>query len=132
MTTRQIKFRAWDIYQKRFRDEMDYVVDPETGLPHWIHDSEYLQGVAEQLILNQFTGLLDKNGKEVYEGDIVQWSDWEGIEVGVVTGLYEVKWNAEECTIGFYDPFENTWYLFGETSFDEVIGNIYQNSNLLQ
>ncbi len=128
---RQIKFRAWDIYLKRFRDEMDYVVDPDTGLPHWIHDNEYLQGVAEQLILNQFTGLLDKNGKEVYEGDIVRWSDWEGIEIGTISGRYEVKWNPDKYSLQFYDPFNNEWYGFDEAVFDEIIGNIYEHSDLL-
>lgn len=112
MTTRPIKFRAWDIYLKRFRDEMDYVVDPETGLPHWIHDNEYLQGVAEQLILNQFTGLLDKNGKEVYEKDIIK-SDW-GYD-GIVD-FKSIIFAEIECTIS-----ENI----------EVIGNIYQNFHLL-
>jgi len=122
---RQFKFRAWDTYLNRFRDEMDYVICPETGLPYWIHDGE-LQDISEQLVLQQFTGLLDKNGKEIYEGDIVRftqhlfnisseklpekikevkWLEWEG------------KWNLRETNAG-------------ESNF-EVIGNIYEHPDLL-
>lgn len=67
--------------------------------------------------LMQFTGLTDKNGKEIYEGDIVRYRD----------GIYKVDW------------FENGFYLFRDVraKFDiwwvdtEVIGNIYENPDLL-
>lgn len=70
---RQLKFRAWDKDFERFRDEMDYVIAPDTGLAHWIHDCEYFQEIAENLILQQFTGLYDCNGKEIWEGDILEY-----------------------------------------------------------
>ena len=65
----------------------------------------------------QFTGLTDKNGKEIYEGDIVRYRD----------GIYKVDW------------FENGFYLFRDVraKFDiwwvdtEVVGNIYENPELL-
>lgn len=123
---RQIKFRAWDIYGKRFRNAMDFVVVPDTGLPHWIHDNEYLQGVADQLILNQFTGLLDKTGKEVYEGDIIRFTQH-------LFNVSSNKWPKKTKVVKWLD-WEGKWNLretnAGESNF-EVIGNIYETPNLI-
>lgn len=70
------KFRAWDTYLKRMRYEEDYVIVPDTGKPHWIHDNKLLQGEAKQLILIQFTGLYDCERKEVWEGDILEYKEY--------------------------------------------------------
>ena len=58
---RTIKFRAWDKRTSRF-----YLwEDDRFGV------AEYIGDCPEYITLNQFTGLLDKNGKEIYEGDII-------------------------------------------------------------
>lgn len=66
-----MKFRAWDTLSKRWRDEFDWVVNPETGNPHWIHDNDFYQGEANQLVLCRATGFFGIDGREIYEGDII-------------------------------------------------------------
>lgn len=119
-TSREIKFRAWDLDCK----EMLYKVTVESGA-----NSEYLM---------QYTGLKDKNGKEIYEGDILRVKDGWGNDT-----VHEVKWgNPNELERNWYPAFdlEPSWdeefnsfsAIFGGGDAEiEVIGNIYENPDLL-
>lgn len=71
--------------------------------------------------VSQFTGLVDKHGKKIFEGDILA----KGFE------LYEVRWNPEQVRWGIYsDNYEVAGFTkFSETYF-EVVGNIYDNKEL--
>ena len=104
---REIKFRAWD----NEKNKMDY--------KPYFHEFEDINTQFEDMdfILMQFTGLHDKNGKEIYEGDIVCN---EGFKE-------EVKWNE------FYGWVVSDEQMLGEVNFAriEVIGNIYENKELL-
>ena len=104
---REIKFRAWAGTHKL----MFQVVRPM----HYI-----------QPILMQYTGLKDKNGKEIYEGDIVVLSSDGDKKICKVTldgwqSLFESVQN------GFYCPMGST-----AQNYREVIGNIYENPELLK
>lgn len=135
---REIKFRAWDARDKKMR--YDYMDDGAElavsfeGVPvsHYGADCcEYY--THKDFILMEFTGLHDKNGKEIWEGDIVRlypdggWTDCEvrWIEEKAALALYVPKWGTG--SVGH--PHLN---LSKERpDFFEVIGNIYENPELL-
>jgi uncharacterized phage protein (TIGR01671 family) len=82
----------------------------------------------------QFTGLKDKNGKEIYEGDIYRWVSWNKAErIGVVE--YEIGFGGDgETWAGFGFPSDITRLDNDDEPWRdvEVIGNIYENPELLE
>lgn len=85
-------------------------------------DEFLLSGRYEILHRSQYTGLKDKNGKEIYEGDIVEYKD----ESSRVNRLV-VKWNGIDASFDF--GWVRTRYA---STNGEVIGNIYENPDLLE
>ena len=110
---RTIKFRAWKQSQKA----MFYPVETIN-----IIDLPQVMLEKGDDILMQFTGLLDKNGKEIYEGDIIkdQWS--ERYTVTFEDGCFYGKYKDREA-----DADIN---IFHEESIIEVIGNVHENPEL--
>ena len=125
MEMREIKFRAWDINEKKMR----YMGDSYVGDFHcfWRWHSRY----ASELM--QYTGLKDKNGKEIYEGDILLINGKKGV-VGFRDGSFISLYDWEELK----GTYVNGSMWKGKeliTTFDsnrEVIGNIYKNPELLK
>lgn len=76
--------------------------------------------------VSQATGLQDKNGKTYYEGDLVKWDD----------EIFQVKFDKYQFVLeGFYEPHQDVPYdFFSEGAYKdaEIIGNIYENPNLLE
>ncbi len=111
---RQIKFRAWDEKLK--------MMMPEVDLSGPLQSYKWLG--RTDLPIMQFTGLLDKNGKEIYEGDIVKCRH---IDVPAQV-VYEIA-----LGYGLRDT-KNHWQGQLKTYAEdyEIIGNIYENPELLE
>ena len=99
---RKIKFRAWD------KKHMAYQGTPDLET---LHSFMFHYG---DKILMQYTGLTDKNGKEIYEGDIVKW--------GKIIEKVEMKDGCWSMVLGTIVEEFNL----------EVIGNIYENPELIK
>ena len=86
---------------------------------------------ASDFILMQSTGLLDKNGNEIFDGDIVKY------EAGCNTVTEEVVYDKNLAGFGVKDADANIIFTFGELAEEiglsslEVVGNIYENPELL-
>jgi len=111
---RDIKFRAWD--GEKF-------VSPELLV---CHKNGELRCMGKSLFITQFTGLHDKNGKEIWGGDIVKCADGDGnYSIGIVewiTGAFVYRWEMNG----------NQYLEDDSDEYDEVIGNIYENPDLLK
>ncbi|MGZ0043425.1 YopX family protein [Paenibacillus ottowii] len=140
--SRPIKFRAWDVFAK----EMDYevTIDPDGKVAAFNPlDGQYIRGFSDdEKVLMQYTGLKDRNGKEIYEGDIVENSFSQRDDFCYKVIWYEEmgQWMFDPFMKGDYDApllgieeFLKTWEDVGfEDETLEVIGNIYENPSLLE
>ena len=110
---RTIKFRAICAFSGVWRYGFYYVSKGN----HIIRDENDKESIVLEKTLGQFTGLHDKNGKEIYEGDIVT----DG--VGKYKIIYDLKLAGYQPYCIFRDEPEN---------YCEVIGNIYENPDLVK
>jgi len=146
---REIKFRAWYIDEKRFIDEftLNYIKDSIGNKFFSIETPERLNlRIEDGIILMQFTGLKDKNGKEIYEGDIIRYNYHTSNRNGNTdfTGVIEyyskeIEIHHEETLIvgflfkGWCDIKEDYWFTkIPDVEDKEIIGNIYKNPELLK
>ena len=84
-------------------------------------------GEAENIGIMQFTGLKDKNGKEIYEGDIIKCTIYQREQVICADELVEVKFEN-----GCFYPFGYSTGWRSSVENIEVIGNIFSNPELLK
>jgi len=137
-----MKYRAWDTYCKRWRDEFDWIVNPETGKPHWIHDGEFYQDEAAQLILCRSAGVFDINGKEIYEGDFLGGEISNVFLDGspVANSLHvvcpkQVIWMGDKW--GYSEKHNHLSYITKTSGlvipakYFSVIGNVFENHDLI-
>ena len=135
MGNSRFKFRAWDEQNKVMHNEVEFIRSGIDG-NDWIlfkSDKQKLEDgnvlnnpyFQQQIKLMQYTGLKDKNGVEIYEGDIVKDGSrlWK-IQISPIYGIFFIltKGGHSRC----YGDFGS--YLVDEF---KVIGNIYENKELL-
>jgi len=127
---REIKFRAWakkdkimveDIELGKFDD--GYVLDAvDCKNDTYIDDFEWMQ----------YTGLKDKKGKEIYEGDICKFNcDWDGRDWKGVVGQVMFYESRFELTDKNGDSYVGLGRIYGPFNI-EIIGNIYENPELVK
>lgn len=123
---RIIKFRVWDGRTRRMSDPFDF--REREAFCFWDGSQYTIATLAaphntERFTLMQFTGLHDREGKEIYEGDIVRISGRE-------TFLGVMVFNAQIGRFVFDDG--GFWGLTSGDAANVVIGNIYENPNLIE
>lgn len=120
---REIKFRIWDIENKEMLKVQELDFEPTFyGGRIAIRLDQYNDYFdTEDMILMQYTGLDDKNGKEIYEGDIVKYENMTG-KIMFFNGSFIMS-NFEET---------EEWELGVINEELEIMGNIYDNPELLE
>jgi uncharacterized phage protein (TIGR01671 family) len=131
---REIRFRAWNNSGKYFHpldDDGDYFFrDDGDGL--YLEDKH---GKCKDTVLLQYTGLKDRNGKEIYEGDVMTQANDYGItyrfgRAGIVS--YESDCGCFIVSLPGCNKNQHHEFLTCDIAFEcKVIGNTYENPELL-
>jgi uncharacterized phage protein (TIGR01671 family) len=140
---REIKFRAWDKNRKKIfpvraiifgRGKVQMQISETDVWPEGTWVVEDLKNVE----LVEYTGMKDANGVEIHEGYVVEQSF---TELGATEGLFNNPPDDMTSFIGEIKMYEGRWWidsgswaipLFSELNQNEVVGNIYENPELLE
>jgi uncharacterized phage protein (TIGR01671 family) len=130
---REIKFRAWDKETKEYVAVGFHVIGEVTmfdcideyGAANNPKNKSSLERYND-FLLEQFTGLKDKNGVEIYEGDIIKNKSGKIVRI--------VFWEGSFCIDDPYRPLvsESSMIFLNPCKFWEIIGNIHENPELLE
>ena len=123
-----LRFRAWDVEFKEMV-QVDALVFEEQIIKATYKNGNLVKEDLKNYVLMQSTGLTDKNGKEIFEGDVLKVTDKHSwLEV---VSFSEKKAMFVSKEIGF--PESPLWELFNTVLFEiEIIGNIYENPELAE
>ena len=128
---REIKFRAWDeeletmVYSHELTGGVEYDCHPVRAINIILNEDDY------SCEFMQYTGLKDKKGHEIYEGDILKGARKESVVVSYSNGAFGFTYLGRNS---FYNDKKALFFRFlGEVDIHslKVIGNIYENPELL-
>lgn len=146
------RFRAWD---KEFKEmvQVDALVFEEQIIKATYKNGNIVKEDLKNYVLMQSTGLTDKNGKEIFEGDILKFNDswndycYEGYVDGEIEGINFVEIESEttcfvfgktkisDSSLFYYTNEEHLTFqeIITDTSFEfEIIGNIWEHPELAE
>jgi uncharacterized phage protein (TIGR01671 family) len=122
---KDIRFRAWAKYGHMFPNVQNHIGNYDTAFGNMLKSKDY--------IIMQFTGLQDKDGVDIYEGDIV--SNKDGLHFTVGIGGYFSKESVGNGVYYYQIGEEDYWAIeanpFNKEANFTVIGNIHENKELL-
>lgn len=118
---REIKFRAWLKDEKRMITKISSI-KLDINCIYYDNNqlSSYERATFNDIELMQYTGLKDKNGVEIYEGDVV-----------LAGSYYEIIWSESTCSFKMCNLDDEIELTRIDSNYIKVIGNIYENPELL-
>ncbi|QHJ83711.1 MAG: hypothetical protein [Caudoviricetes sp.] len=127
---REIKFRAWNNQEKHYVETDDVVISIDGG-PVLKTFAKEIYGWTSDIEIEQYTGLHDKNGKEIYEGDVVK------LHVVILSPDDKVGFIDYSPKFGYCIKFggkvaRQEYWAANDKHTIEVIGNIHENPELLE
>ena len=130
------KFRAWHKPMQRMSEVLAISYERQKVKIRHLRGTTHMTVPFDDVVLMQSTGLFDKNGKEIFENDIVKTTRFFG-RADESGGFYEY----EKEFIGIVKQLEGAWvidtekgavYLWSDIDENEVLGNIWENPKLLE
>ena len=124
----RFKIRVWDKYEKSYW--LQSTIEQNI---HWLMNPEEYKDAnypPDYVKIEQCTGLKDKNGKLIYEGDIVKIY----AKNRYAYGIFQIKYDCEDCEYDMLDKEGNFIYQLqnDKIKYVEVISNIHENLDLLE
>jgi len=129
-----IKFKVWNIHEKYFYEK--FLITPDGKIKEWINGNDYSDDPPfwgdcyANVIIQQFTGITDKNNREIYNGDIVKFTTEsiskrdEFIHLNCLVEQFQGLWTFN------YKGIRNDLFYFKNKL--EVIGNSMEDPKLLE